>query len=182
MKRLLKQGTKGYKTEDRNRNYNKIKQELKTLPCLAHYNGNKENIATTYACETGLGVALWQRQGNGETTTIAFASCYLIDAEKKHAIGKVNLLAVVGGLKRFRFHLYDKQVQLFSDHQALEPLLKRNKTNKQHIARLIRWLYRLHHFDISLKHTTGRKIKSTIFISRNPIKSPESGKITKTNL
>ena len=181
MRRLLKQGSKGDKTEDRNRNFNIIKQELKTLPCLAHYNGNKENNVTTYACKTGLGVALWQRQGNGETTTIAFASRYLNDAEKKYAIGEVKLLAVVGGFERFRFHLFDKQVQLFSDHQALQPLLKRNKTNKHHGARLTRWLDRLNHFDISLKHTTGRKIKSTNFIFEIPSKIRNQEKLRRRN-
>ena len=67
---------------DRNSDFNEIKQELTSLPCLAHYNRNKENIVTTDACKTGLGIALWQKQGNGELKPIAFASRYLNDAEK----------------------------------------------------------------------------------------------------
>ena len=173
MRQLLKKGTKCEWTTDRNSDFNKIKQELTSLPCLAHYNGNKENIVTTDACKTGLGIALWQKQGNGELKPIAFASRYLNDAEKKYSIGELELLAVVWGLERFRFHLYGKQVQLFSDHQALEPLLKRNKTNKQYSARLTRWLDRLNHFDICLKHTAGKDIKFTDFISRNPTENPE---------
>ena len=165
MRQLLKKGTKWEWTIDRNSDFNKIKQELTSLPCLAHYNGNKENIVTTDACKTGLGIALWQKQGNGELKPIAFASCYLNDAEKKYSIGELELLAVVWCLERFRFPLYGKQVQLFSDHQALEPLLKRNKTNKQYSARLTRWLDRLNHFDICLKHTAGEEIKFTDFIS-----------------
>ena len=43
---------------------------------------------------------------------------------------------MVWGLERFIFHLNGKQVQLFSDHQALKPLLKKNKSNKQYSARL----------------------------------------------
>ena len=35
---------------------------------------------------------------------------------KKCSIGELELLAVVGGLEQFRFHLYGKQVQFFSDH------------------------------------------------------------------
>ena len=173
MRQLLKKGTKWEWTTDRNSDFNKIKQELTSLPCLAHYNGNKENIVTTDACKTGLGIALWQKQGNGELKPIAFASRYLNDAEKKYSIGELELLAVVWGLQRFRFHLYGKQVQLFSDHQALEPLLKRNKTKKQYSARLTRWLDRLNHFDICLKHTAGKEIKFTDFISRNPTENPE---------
>ena len=77
------------------------------------------------------------------------------------------------GLERFRFYLYGKQFQLFWDHQTLEPLLKRNKTNKHYSARLTRWLDRLNHFDISLEHSAGKQIKFTDFISRNPNEKPE---------
>ena len=173
MRQLLKKGVKWEWTEERNTDFNNLKKELTTQPCLAHYNGNKENIVTTNPCNTGLGIALWQRQNNGELKAIAYASRYLNDAEKKNSVGELELLTVVWGLERFRFHLYGKQVQLFSDHQALEPLLKKNKTNKQYRARLTRWLDRLNHFDISLKHTAGKEIKFTDFISRNPTETAE---------
>ena len=116
---------------------------------------------------------MWQKQGNGDLYPIAYASRYLKGAEKKYSIGELELLAVVWGLERFRFHLYGTQGQLLLDHQALEPLLKRNKTKKQHSAQLTRLLDRLNHFDICLKHTTGEEIKFTDFISRNPTKKPE---------
>ena len=51
--------------------------------------------------------------------------------------------------------------------------MKRNKTNKQYSARLSRWLDRLNHFDISLKHTAGKEIKFTDFINRNSTEKPE---------
>ena len=142
-------GTKGNWTDKRNRDFNKINQELTSLPCLAYYNESKENIVTTDECNTGFGVALWQKQNNGELKPIAFASRYLNDAEKKHSLGELELLAVVWGLERFQFCLYGKQIQLLSHHQAFEKLLKRNKTNNQYSARLLRWLDRLNHFDIS---------------------------------
>ena len=103
--------------------------------------------------------------------TNSFCQPILKRRRKKYSIGELELLAVVWGLERFRFQLYGKQVQLFSDHQALEPRLKRNKTNKQYSARLTRWLDRLNHFDICLKHTAGKEI--TDFISRNPTENPE---------
>ena len=92
---------------------------------------------------------------------------------KKYSVGELELLAVVWGLERFSIYLYGKQIQLFSDHQSLEPLLKRNKTNKQNSARLTRWLDRLNHFDVSLKYTAGKEIKFTNFISRNPTETAE---------
>ena len=103
MKQLLKKGTKLNWTDKRKTDFNKIKQELTSLPCLAHYNGSIENNVTTDACNTGLGVALWQKQNNGELKPIAFASGYLNDAEKKYSIGELELPAVVCWLERFRF-------------------------------------------------------------------------------
>ena len=176
MRKLLKKRTKWEWTTDRNSDFEKIKQELTTRPCLAHFNGRKENIVTTDACTTGLGVALWQKQGNGELKPIAYASRCLNDAEKKYSIGELELLAVVWGLERFQFHLYGKRAQLFSDRQALEPLLKRNKTNKQCSAGLTRWLDRLNHFDIYLKHTAGKEINFTNIIIRNHTEIPEPEK------
>ena len=71
------------------------KQELTKLPCLAHYKGNKENIATIDASKTGLGIALWQKQGTNKLKPIAFASRYVIDVRKKYSIGELELLAAV---------------------------------------------------------------------------------------
>ena len=67
-------------------------------PALAHYAKDKNNIVTTDASKTGLGIKLWQKQADGELKPIAFGSRFLIDSEKKHSIGELELLAVVWGL------------------------------------------------------------------------------------
>ena len=138
-------------------------------PCLAHYAKDKDNIVTTDARTTGLGITLWQKQDDGNTKPIAFGSIYLNDTEKKYSIGELELLAVVWGLEKFRFYLYGKKVYLYTDHQALEPLIKRNRSNRQYSARLTRWLDRLTHFDISIQHIAGSNLESTDYLSRNPV-------------
>ena len=57
MGQLLKKRTKWEWTEERNTDFNNLKKELTTQPCLAQYNDNKENIVITDACNTGLGIA-----------------------------------------------------------------------------------------------------------------------------
>ena len=79
--------------------------------------------------------------------------------EKNYSISELELLAVVCGLEGFQFHLHVKQVQLFWDLQAFEPLFKRNRANYQYSAQLTRWLDRLNHIDISPKHIAGKEIK-----------------------
>ena len=50
--------------------------------------------------------------------------------------------------------------------------MKQNKVSKQYSA-LTRWLDRLNHFDISLKHNADKEIKFTDFIRYNPSKNLE---------
>ena len=169
LRKLLKKNEPWNWEEEQQKNFEKIKQMLTEGPCLAHYAKDKENIVTTDASTTGLGITLWQKQHDGNTKPIAFGSRYLNDTEKKYSIGELELLAVVWGLEKFRFYLYGKKVHLYTDHQALEPFIKRNRCNKQYSARLTRWLDRLTHFDISIQHIAGSNLKFTDYLSRNPV-------------
>ena len=160
-------------TEEHTKTFNNLKECITKIPCLAHYNAQSENIITTDASTKGLGATLWQKQKSGELKPIGFASRYLSDTEKKYAINELELLAVVWGLEHFRLYIYGKPIELLTDHQALEPLIKRNRSNKTYSARLTRWLDRLAHFDINIKHIAGKHLALTDYLSRNPISSPE---------
>ena len=120
--------------------FNRIRQILTEGPCLAHYAQDKDNMVTTDASKTGLGITFWQKQDNGDIKPIAYGRRYLNDTEKNYSVGELELLAVVWGLEKFRLYLYGKKVYLYTDHQALAPLLKQNRCNKQYSARLTRWL------------------------------------------
>ena len=151
------------------RRFQQHKKLLTEEPCLAHYAKDRDNIVTTDASKTGLSITLWQKQSDGEIKPIAFGSRYLNESEQNYSIGELELLAVVWGLEEFRFHLYGKKVFLYTDHQALEPLIKRNRCNRQYSARLTRWLDRLAHFDIAIQHIAGSNLEFTDFLSRNPV-------------
>ena len=149
LRKLLKKDSVWNWGKQQDEDFNSIKEMLTEEPCLAHYAKDRENIVTTDASKTGLGITLWQKQSDGEIKPIAFGSRYLNDSEKNYSIGELELLAVVWGLEKFRFYLYGKKVFLYTDHQALEPLIKRNRCNRQYSARLTRWLDRLAHLDIA---------------------------------
>ena len=85
-------------------------------------------------------------------------------------MGESELLPVVWELEIICFYLNGKLVYLYTDHQALEPLIKRNRAYRQYSARLTRWLYRLAHFDISIKYTAGKKLKTYGIIEQKPNK------------
>ena len=45
MRQLLKNGTNWEWADKRNTDFNNLKRELTTLPCLAHYNGKKREYS-----------------------------------------------------------------------------------------------------------------------------------------
>ena len=137
-------------------------------PFLAHFDPKKENYVTTDACNTGLGATLWQKEEE-LFRPIALPSRFFTDCERKYAINELELLGALWGLEYFRSYVYGKRVNLLTDNQALQPLLKRSRAHKQYSARLTRWLDRLSHFDVNVQYTAGRNIPLTEYLSRHPI-------------
>ena len=174
LRQLLKKNTKWLWTEEHTRAFENLKQKITEIPCLAHYNSDYPNVITTDASTKGLGATLWQEQPNGTLKPIGFASRFLSDTEKKYAINELELLAVVWGLEQFRLYIYGKPIKLLTDHQALEPLIKRNRSNKTYSARLTRWLDRLAHFTINVNHIAGKHLALTDYLSRNPVLPPQA--------
>ena len=167
MRKLLRKDTKWEWTPEIDEDFEKLKKEITEAPCLALFYPQKENYITTDACNTGLGATLWQKEG--ETfRPVAFASRFLTDCEKKYAINELELLGALWGLEYFRYFVYEKRVNLLTDHQALQPLLKKNRAHKQYSARLTRWLDRLSHFDVNVQYTAGKNISLTDYLSRHP--------------
>ena len=138
LRQLLKKDNEWIWTEEHTQAFENLKQKITEIPCLAHYNSDYPNVITTYASTKGLGATLWQEQPDGKLKPIGFASRFLSDSEKKYAINELELLAVVWGLEHFRLYIYGKPIKLLSDHQALEPLIKRNRSNKTYSALLTR--------------------------------------------
>ena len=66
LQKLLKKNTEWrWETEQQN-DFETIKKMLTEEPALSHYAKDGDNIVTTDASETGLGITLWQRQADGE--------------------------------------------------------------------------------------------------------------------
>ena len=134
LRQLLKKDKDWLWTEEHTQAFENLKQKITEKPCLAHYNSDYPNIITTDASTKGLGATLWQEQPDGKLKPIGFASRFLSDTEKKYAIIDLELLAVVWGLEHFRLYIYGKPITLPTDHQALEPIIKRNRSNKTYTA------------------------------------------------
>ena len=155
-------------TAEVNDDFEKLKKESTEAPCLAHFDPKRDNYITTDACNTGLGATLWQKEGV-VFRPVAFDSRFLTDCEKKYAINELELFGALWGLEHFRYYVYGKRVSLLTDHQAVQPLLKKNRAHKQYSARLTCWLDRLSHCDVNIQYTAGKNIPPTDYLSRHPI-------------
>ena len=62
MRKLLKKDSVWNGGKQQDEDFNSIKEMLTEEPCLTHYAKDRENIVTTDASETGLGITLWQKQ------------------------------------------------------------------------------------------------------------------------
>ena len=161
LRQLLKKDTEWIWTEEHTKAFENLKQKITEIPCLAHYNSDYPNVITTDASTKGLGATLWQEQTDGKLKPIGSASRFVTDTEKNNAINELELLAVVWGLEHFRLYVYGKPIKLRTDHQALEPLIRRNRSNKPYSARMTRWLDRLAHFTINVNHIAGKHLALT---------------------
>ena len=72
-----------------------------------------------------------------------------------------------------------KRVYLLTDHQALLPLLKKNRAHKQYSVRLTRWLGRLSQFNVNVHYTAGENIPLTDYLSRHSIVPTEITELEK---
>ena len=62
LRKLLKKDFTWNWGKQQNEDFENIKKMLTEKPCLAHYAKDRENIVTTDASKTGLGITLWQKQ------------------------------------------------------------------------------------------------------------------------
>ena len=89
--------------------FDMIKDMLTEGPGLARYAKDKDNIRTTDASKTCLGIAIWLKQTDRVLKLMAFGSRLLNDSEKNGSVGELELLAIVWRLQKLRFYLYRKK-------------------------------------------------------------------------
>ena len=137
------------------------------IPCLAHYNAQNEIIITTDASTKGLGATLWQQQKDGNSKPVGFASKYLSDTEKNYDINEL-----LGKRNTLDYTFTESQSNYYKPTKRWKHSSKETD-RMNHSARVTRWLDRLAHFDINIKHIAGKHLALTDSLSRNTISEPE---------
>ena len=100
---------------------------------------------------------------------IAYASRRLSDAERNYSTTKKELLAVVFGLKQFRYYLLCHEFLLRTDHAALTTLLR----SPDPPAQQARWLDLIAEYQFKIVHRAGVIHRDADSLSRRPCSDEE---------
>ena len=118
-----------------------LKKLLTSAPVLTYPNFQQPFVLETDASGRGLGAVLSQKQEDGTTRPIAYASRSLQKHENNYGVSELEALAVVWAVKHFHSYLYGHPCTVYTDHSALKSLLNTPSPS----GKLARWglaLYR----------------------------------------
>ena len=99
---------------------------------------------------------------------ICCASCSLNQAEKAYPATKLECLAIVWAVAKFRPYMMSMSFEVYTDHYALQWF----KTMRTGSALLHRWSAALEEYDFTVKHRPGKSQTHVDGLSRLPVDPP----------
>ena len=144
--------------------FDRLKTLLTTSPITAFTDFSQSFQLYTEVSTAGLGTILAQVR-DGKERIICCASRSLNQAEKAYPATKLEYLAIVWAIAKFRPYLMAMPFEVYTDHYALEWL----KTMRTGSALLHRWSAALEEYDFTVKHRPGKAQTHVDGLSRLPV-------------
>ena len=144
--------------------FDQLKTRLTTSPITAFPDFSQAFRLYTDASTAGLGAILAQVR-EGKERIICCASRALNKAEKSYPATKLECLAIVWAVAKFRPYLMAMPFEVFTDHYALQWL----KTMRTGSALLHRWSAALEEYDFTVRHRPGKIQTHVDGLSRLPV-------------
>ena len=151
-------------SEDCQAAFDRLKTLLTTSPTTAFPDFSQAFRLYTDTSTAGLGVILVQVRDGKERITCC-ASRALNQAEKSYPATKLECLAVVLAVAKFRPYLMAMPFDVYTDHYALQWL----KTMRTGSALLHRWSAALEEYDFTVHHCPGKVQTHVDGLSRLPV-------------
>lgn len=156
-------------TDECQRIFEDLKNQLITAPVLALYSPTRETELHCDASAKGFGGILLQRQDDGKIHPIAYFSKSTSASESMLHSYELETLAVVYSVDRFRHYLEGIKFRIITDCEALVQTLNRQKTT----PKIARWALSLDKFEFTIKHRSGSLMSHVDTLSRYPIAQME---------
>ena len=138
-------------SEDCQTAFDRLKTLLTTSPITAFPDFSQAFRLYTDTSTAGLGAILAQVR-DGKKLIICCTSRPLNQAEKSYPATKLECLAIVWAVAKFRPYLMAMPFEVFTDHYALQWL----KTRRTGSALLHRWSAALEEYDFTVHHRPGK--------------------------
>lgn len=163
---LLKGGVKFHFGKDQEHAFNQLKQILSDKPVLRLYCPTAETELHTDASALGFGAILLQRDSEDRMFhPVYYASGKTTPAEAKYDSYKLEVLAIVKALKKFRVYLVGIPFTIITDCKAFTQTMKK----KEVCAQIARWALFLEDFRYSILHRPGKNMQHVDTLSRYPL-------------
>ena len=166
---LLKKNIPYDWTDERQQVFQFLKNKLITAPILAYPDFSKPFLLFTDASLTALGAVIEQEGSDGLKHPIAYASRSTSAAERNYSSTELECAAVVWAVNYFKPYLYGKHFTIYTDHSALQWLLKLKAIKNGLTGRMARWQLILQPYDYEIKYRPGTVNANADALSRNPV-------------
>ena len=160
---LVKKDQKFQWTAQCHEAFNTLKQSLVSAPVLAYPTQTGQFILDTDASKEAVGAVLSQVQ-DGQEKVIAYYSKALNVHERHYCVTRLEMLAVVSAVRKFKSYLWGHPVKLRTDNAAVSYMMSMKEPQGQ----LARWIEELSCYDLLVTHRAGRSHMNADAMSRRP--------------
>jgi hypothetical protein len=145
------------------RAFEQMRNSLAHKPLLRGPDYSKIFVIQTDASTRAVSAILSQEDDAGDEHPIAYASRKLLPRETRYAIVELELLAILFGVDKFKSYIWGQDVVIYTDHDPLKFLEKKEHLNS---PRLTRWMLSLYPYRFVIKHRAGSKNGNADSLSR----------------
>lgn len=120
------------------------------------FSGSDETFLFTDASPVALGAVLVQKNSEGKSRIISFASRLLSPTERRYPQTQREALGIVWGTEHFWYYLMGRKFTIKTDAQGISFILKRDHTQAKRIMkRADAWALRMEGFDYTVEYVKG---------------------------
>ena len=136
---------------------------------MAYYQPFADTKVIVDASTVGLGAILAQKQDDEEHHPGACASKALSPTEPRYSQTERESLAVLWGIQKFHYYVYDRKFTVVTDQKPLEKILS-SRGNPTPIIQ--RWMLKMQPYKFKLKYEPGKTNASDV-LSRSPLQDTD---------